>query len=93
MQNGKEKFAKIFNILTAKFADVDDYMHDTHRQIMNYNTDIADDSLYCSSVSKRCVGSIIIDFHYWFNNCKRPFQSVFSFVKHKSKSRTLSFAL
>ena len=34
MQNGKEKFVKIFNILTAKFEDVDDYMHDIHRRIM-----------------------------------------------------------
>ena len=93
MQNGKEKFVKIFNILTAKFEDVDDYMHDIHRGIMNCNTDIADDSLYCSSVSKRCVGSIIIDFHYWFNNCKSAFQNVFSFVKHKTKPRTLSIAL
>ena len=41
-------------------------MHDIHRGMMNCDTDIIDDSLYCSSVSKRCVGSIIIDFHYWF---------------------------
>ena len=43
-----------------------DYMHDIHRGMMNCDTDITDDSLYCISVSKRCVGSIIIDFHYWF---------------------------
>ena len=91
--HAKVNVAKFFNILRGEFEVADDYMHDIHKGKMNCETDITVDRLCFSSISKWYVGSIIIDFRFWFNNCKSAFRNVFSFLIRQSEPSTLYSAL